>query len=190
MNKDFLDSCIKLFEYYKSLADKAMAQVSEEKLFWQYNEDSNSIAIIVHHLWGNMLSRWTDFLTADGEKEWRDRDAEFENIAESRQALLVKWEEGWQCLFSALRPLTGADLERLIYIRNQGHTVTEAITRQLAHYASHVGQIIYIAKMVSNQPWQTLSIAKGASKGFNEEKFAQEKSKQHFTDEFKDISDK
>lgn len=186
MNKNFLDSCIKLFEYYKSQAEQAMAQVSEEKLFWRYNEESNSIAIIVHHLWGNMLSRWTDFLAADGEKEWRDRDAEFEHTAESKQALLAKWEEGWQCLFSALRPLNASDLERTVYIRNQGHTVTEAITRQLAHYSSHVGQIIYIAKMTAQQPWQTLSIAKGASKNFNREKFAQEKSKQHFTDEFKD----
>ncbi len=184
MNQDFLDSGIKLFEYYKSMAEKAMAQVSEEQLFWQYNENSNSIAIIIHHLWGNMLSRWTDFLTADGEKEWRDRDAEFENIAESKEELLAKWEAGWECLLSALRPLKASDLERIVYIRNQGHTVTEAITRQLAHYASHVGQIIYIAKMAAHQPWQTLSIAKGASKDFNEEKFAREKSKQHFTDEF------
>lgn len=186
MNQNFLDSSIKLFEYYKSLAEKAMAQVSEEQLFWQYNENSNSIAIIIHHLWGNMLSRWTDFLTADGEKEWRDRDAEFENTAESKEALFAKWEAGWECLLRALRPLNASDLERIVYIRNQGHTVTEAITRQLAHYASHVGQIIYIAKMAAQQPWQTLSIAKGTSKEFNEEKFAQEKSKQHFTDELKE----
>ncbi|RYD96747.1 MAG: DUF1572 domain-containing protein [Sphingobacteriales bacterium] len=185
MNKVFLDAGIKLFEYYKSMAEKAMAQVPEEMLFWQYNADSNSIAVIVHHLWGNMLSRWTDFLTTDGEKEWRDRDTEFENTVESKEALFAKWEEGWQCLLSALKPLNESDLERIVYIRNQGHTVTEAITRQLAHYASHVGQIIYIAKMAANEPWQTLSIAKGASKDFNGEKFAQEKSKQHFTDEFK-----
>lgn len=184
MNRDFLDACIKLFEYYKSLADKAMAQVPEEQLYWQYNADSNSIAIIVHHLWGNMLSRWTDFLTTDGEKEWRDRDAEFESTTEKKAALMAKWEAGWDCLLSALRPLNATDLEKIVYIRNQGHTVMEAITRQLAHYASHVGQIIYIAKMAANQPWKTLSIAKGASKEFNEAKFAQEKNKQHFTDEF------
>ncbi|OJV51774.1 MAG: hypothetical protein BGO31_11575 [Bacteroidetes bacterium 43-16] len=184
MNKDFLDSSIKLFEYYKSLAEKAMAQVSDEKLFWQYNADSNSIAIIVQHLWGNMLSRWTDFLTADGEKEWRDRDAEFEDLIRDRTELYTKWEAGWACLLQALRPLNESDLNKIVYIRNQGHTVTEAITRQLAHYASHVGQIIYIAKMVAEQPWQTLSIAKGASNDFNQEKFALEKSKQHFTDEF------
>lgn len=186
MNQAFLDSVIKLFEYYKSMAEKAMAQVPEAQLFWQYNKDSNSIAVIVHHLWGNMLSRWTDFLNADGEKEWRDRDAEFENTIRDKEELFAKWEAGWDCLLTTLRQLDEADLERIIYIRNQGHTVTDAITRQLAHYASHVGQIIYIAKMVADKPWQTLSIAKGASKDFNEEKFAQEKGKQHFTDEFKD----
>lgn len=186
MNQEFLDSVIKLFEYYKSMAEKAMAQVPDTQLFWQYNEDSNSIAVIVHHLWGNMLSRWTDFLNADGEKEWRDRDAEFQNTIRNKEELFTKWEAGWDCLLTTLRQLNGADLERIIYIRNQGHTVTDAITRQLAHYASHVGQIIYIAKMAADKPWQTLSIAKGASKAFNEEKFAQEKGKQHFTDELKD----
>lgn len=186
MNQAFLDSVIKLFAYYKSMAEKAMAQVPDAQLFWQYNEDSNSIAVIVQHLWGNMLSRWTDFLNTDGEKEWRDRDAEFEHKIRDKATLFTKWEAGWDCLLTALRQLNATDLDRIIYIRNQGHTVTDAITRQLAHYASHVGQIIYIAKMVADKPWQTLSIAKGASKDFNKEKFAQEKSRQHFTEEFKD----
>jgi hypothetical protein len=182
MESSYLSSVKKQFEYYKTLGEKAMGQVSDDKLFWQYNDESNSIAAIVKHMWGNMLSRWTDFLTSDGEKEWRNRDAEFENDITTRLDLLAKWNEGWQCLFNALEQLQDEDLERMIYIRNMGHTVMEAINRQLPHYAYHVGQIVFIAKMVCDKNWNSLSIPKGDSKKLNEEKFAQPKHREHFTD--------
>jgi hypothetical protein len=184
MENDYLQSTKKQLAYYKMLGDKTFAQLNEAQLFWQFNEESNSIAMIVKHLWGNMLSRWTDFLTSDGEKEWRNRDAEFENDIANKEELLAKWNEGWHCLFNAINPLTEADLSKEIYIRNQGHTITEAINRQLAHYPYHVGQIVFLGKMLCNQNWQSLSIPKGDSKIFNTEKFAKPKHKQHFTDEF------
>lgn len=168
---DYLNSTRKQFEYYKMLGEKTFAQVSDEQLFWQYNEESNSIAIIVNHLWGNMLSRWTDFLTSDGEKEWRQRDAEFENDIAGREELLTKWNEGWACLFKALDSLTTEDLNKEIYIRNEGHSVVEAINRQLAHYPYHVGQIVFIGKMVCDTNWNSLSIPRGNSKAFNTEMF-------------------
>jgi len=171
------------FEYYKMLDDKTFEQLTEEQLFWQYNEESNSIAIIVKHLWGNMLSRWTDFLTSDGEKEWRNRDAEFESDFNNREELLEKWNAGWTSLFTAINSLKTEDLDKIIYIRNQGHTVTEAINRQLAHYPYHIGQIVFIGKMLCNSGWKSLSIPKGNSSQFNAEKFAKEKTREHFTDE-------
>lgn len=183
MEKEYLESTIKQFEYYKLLGEKAMDQLPEEKLLWQYNEESNSIATIVKHLWGNMLSRWTDLLTSDGEKVWRNRDAEFENDIASKDELLAKWNEGWQCLLNSLNSLSEDDLHKIIYIRNQGHTVLEGINRQLAHYPYHIGQIVYIAKMVSDANWKSLTIARGKSSSFNDEKFAATKSRQHFTDE-------
>ena len=183
MENEYLASAIKQFEYYKLLGDKAMEQLPAEKLFWQYNDESNSIGTIVKHLSGNMLSRWTDLMTSDGEKDWRDRDAEFENDIKSKEELLTKWNEGWQCLLNALKALNEDDLQKIIYIRNQGHTVMEAINRQLAHYPYHVGQIVYIAKMVADSDWKSLSIPRGSSQSFNAEKFAAPKSRQHFTDE-------
>ncbi|HLL43594.1 MAG TPA: DUF1572 domain-containing protein [Segetibacter sp.] len=186
MTNDYLESVKKQFEYYKMLGEKTFVQLSDDKLFWQYNQDSNSIAIIVKHLWGNMLSRWTDFLNTDGEKEWRDRDAEFENDIKTRQELTDKWNEGWMCLFNAINSLTLEDLEKIIYIRNQGHTVTEAINRQLAHYPYHVGQIVFIGKMLAENGWSSLSIPKGNSQTYNREKFSKPKERTHFTDEFLD----
>lgn len=183
MGKDYLLSAIKQFEYYQLLGERAMEQLPEEKLFWQYNDECNSIAIIVKHLCGNMLSRWTDLLTTDGEKEWRNRDAEFENDVPTRTALLTIWGEGWQCLLNTLRQLTEDDLQKIIYIRNQGHTVMEAINRQLAHYPYHIGQIVFIAKMAAGNNWKSLTIPKGNSVSFNAEMFSAPKSKQHFTDE-------
>ncbi|MCC6635005.1 MAG: DUF1572 family protein [Chitinophagaceae bacterium] len=183
MNQQYILNTIQLFEYYKSLGDKTFNQLQEKDLFWQYNNNSNSIAIIVKHLWGNMLSRWTDFLTTDGEKEWRKRDEEFENDLKNKEELLHKWKEGWDCLFKALNSLTEKDLNNTVYIRNQGHTVTDAINRQLAHYASHIGQIMYIGKMIKDADWQSLSIPKGNSQQFNQEKFAKEKHDEHFTNE-------
>lgn len=175
MKNDYLESVKKQFEYYKMLGDKTFSQVQDAKLFWQYNENSNSIATIVKHLWGNMLSRWTDFLSTDGEKEWRNRDAEFENDISTRLELINKWEDGWKCLFSALNSLTSDDLDKEIFIRNQGHTITEAINRQLAHYSYHVGQIVFIGKMVADTNWTSLSIPKGNSKAYNSEKFSKSK---------------
>ena len=183
---NYLESVRKQFAYYQMLGDKTFEQLSEAQLFWRYNADSNSIAIIVKHLWGNMLSRWTDFLEADGEKTWRNRETEFAQTIQNRAELLQKWEEGWQCLFQALDQVTSDNLEQLIYIRNQGHTVMEAINRQLAHYAYHVGQIVFIGKMLKGQQWQSLSIPKGQSEAFNAEKFSQPAQRQHFTDEYLD----
>ena len=184
MKTDFLQSTKKQFEYYKMLGEKTIAQVPDEKLFWQYNEDSNSIATVAKHLWGNMLSRWTDFLTTDGEKEWRKRDEEFENDINTREELLKKWNEGWACIFNALSSLSDEDLQKEIYIRNMGHSVTDAINRQLAHYAYHVGQIVFVGKMACGNNWTSLSIPKGKSKSFNDEKFLKPKRSEHFTDEF------
>ena len=166
------------------LGDKTFAQLCDEQLFYQYNEESNSIAIIVKHLWGNMLSRWTDFLTTDGEKEWRRRDAEFDNDIADRKELLEKWEEGWKCLFEAINPLTESDLDREIFIRNQGHSVLEAINRQLAHYPYHIGQIVFLGKMLRNDSWTSLSIPRGQFVEYNNAKFSKPKKKKHFTDEF------
>lgn len=167
--KDYITSARKQFEYYKMLGEKTFAQLSEEQLFWQYNEESNSIAMIVKHLWGNMLSRWTDFLTSDGEKEWRQRDAEFVNDIATIDELIDKWNEGWACLFKALDSLTTEDLTKEIYIRNEGHSVVEAINRQLAHYPYHIGQIVFIGKMICDEDWNSLSIPRGNSKAFNTE---------------------
>lgn len=184
MSNSFLSSAIKQFEYYKLLGEKTIAQISEDSLFWKYNEDSNSITIIVQHLSGNMLSRWTDFLTTDGEKEWRKRDDEFENIISSKEELLNTWNAGWACLFDALSKLQTTNLETIVYIRNQGQTVTEAINRQLCHYAYHVGQIVFIGKMIALNNWQSLSIPKGNSQAYNQQKFEQPKQQVHFTEEY------
>ena len=184
MSLDYLNSVKKQFVYYKQLGDKTIEQLTEEQLFWQYNPESNSIATIVKHLWGNMLSRWSNFLTTDGEKEWRNRDAEFENDLTSKDEVLQKWNEGWSCFFDALNTLTDNDLSQTIYIRNMGHTVIEAINRQLAHYPYHIGQMVFIGKMMCNQNWVSLSIPKGKSETYNAEKFAKPKHNAHFTDEF------
>lgn len=187
---DFLESAKRQFNYYKQIGDKTFEQVEDEKLFYRFNEDSNSIAIIVQHLWGNMLSRWTDFLTSDGEKEWRQRDAEFEEVVKTREELLKKWEEGWNCLFNALDSLTEEDFFKTVYIRNQGHSVMEAINRQLAHYPYHIGQIVYIGKMLATNEWKSLSIPKNKSTDYNSEKFSQPKRKEHFTEEHLKKKDK
>jgi len=181
--ESYLTSIIKQFEYYQSLGNKTFDQVSDEALFWQPNAESNSMAMVVKHVHGNMLSRWTDFLTSDGEKEWRQRDAEFDNDLKDRDDLLAKWKEGWNCVFDALKPLIEKDLESIIYIRNMGHTVTEAINRQLAHYAYHVGQIVFLGKLIQDENWQSLSIPRGESKAYNKEKFSQPKARKHFTDD-------
>lgn len=181
--QSYLDSVKSLLLYYKSLGEKAMAQLSDEQLFWQYNEASNSIAIIVNHLVGNMLSRFTDFLTSDGEKPWRNRDEEFENRFSSREELLEYWNNGWACLMNALDSLSSAELEHIVYIRNDGHTVIEALNRQLAHYPYHIGQMVFIAKMLKDEDWQSLSISKNKSSEYNARKFSQEKNRCYFTED-------
>ena len=183
MPTETLPSLLSQFEYYKRLGEKALAQIPDEKLGWQANPSSNSAATIVKHLWGNMLSRWTDFLTTDGEKPWRDRDAEFENDLLSREDVRQKWHEGWAVFLSALRALREEDLDRTIYIRNQGHSVRDAINRQLAHYSYHVGQIVFLGKMLAPD-WVSLSIPKGESGRFNQDKFSSPQHPEHYTDEF------
>lgn len=168
---NYLTSVKKEFQRYKSLGEKAIAQVPDEALHWQYNDESNSIATTVKHLWGNMLSRWTDFLTTDGEKEWRQRDAEFEEDKASRQEIMARWEEGWSCLFAALDSLTEANLNQVVYIRAEPHSVMEAINRQLAHYPYHVGQIVYLARMQAGTGWKSLTIPKNKSEEFNKKMF-------------------
>jgi hypothetical protein len=241
MNADYLNSAKQQFQYYKQLGDKTMAQLSDEQLYWQYNDASNSIAIQVKHLWGNMMSRWTDFLTTDGEKDFRKRDKEFKlsvgpslqgvdndaegvdndaegvdndaegvdndaegvdtdiaegvdndaegvdtDIAEgvnknvrdctnehSRAVITERWELGWACLFTALDAINEGNFDTVIYIRNQGHTISEAVNRQMTHYAYHVGQMVYLGRMMKGDDWQSLSIPKGDSKTYNAEKFSQ-----------------
>ncbi|MFK7923340.1 MAG: DUF1572 family protein [Bacteroidia bacterium] len=184
MIENYLDAVRKQFQYYQLLGEKTFALLDDEQLFWQYNPESNSVAVMVKHLWGNMLSRWTDFLTADGEKDWRDRDGEFEATIQNREELLTKWAEGWDCVFQAMDSITPEHYESVIYIRNMGHSIPEAINRQLAHYAYHVGQIVYLGRMLKGADWQSLSIPKGESKTFNKQKFSKPKRIEHFTEEF------
>jgi Protein of unknown function (DUF1572) len=185
MQQNYLESIQKQFAYYKLLGDKTIAQLSEAELLWQYSADSNSVAILVNHLSGNMLSRWTDFLTTDGEKEWRNRDQEFEQDSiKTKSDLLERWEKGWACLFAALEAINVDNFQQIIYIRNQGHTIVDAFNRQLAHYAYHVGQMVFLGKLLKGAGWQNLSIPKGTSSAYNADKFKEEKGLRHFTDEF------
>lgn len=165
----FLQSVLNRFSEYKTLGDKTIAQLGEEQLHFRPNATSNSIAIIIRHMHGNMRSRWTAFLTEDGEKPWRQRDAEFEPNVLPREVLVQHWNEGWAVLFDALSTLTEHDLLKKITIRSQPLTVVDAINRQLAHYSSHVGQIMFIGKWLQGEAWQALSIPKGASQQFNAE---------------------
>lgn len=163
MTNNYLQSARTLFDKYKGLGEKTIDQLSDEQLHWQYNEDSNSIAMLINHLWGNMMSRWTDFLTTDGEKEWRQRDAEFAVNNETRGQLMLKWTEGWDRLFNAINALSSDDLEKKIKIRGNENTVTDAINMAMVHYASHIGQIMYIGKMLRGEEWISLSIPRKKS---------------------------
>lgn len=180
--ENFLESARKLFRYYKGLGEKAIDQLTDDEVLRKPNEASNSIALIVHHLSGNMLSRFTDFLTTDGEKPWRNRESEFEESYPDRKAMMAAWEKGWVCLFNAIDALQPADLSKIIYIRNEGQSVLEAIQRQLAHYPHHIGQILYQAKILKGDGFKSLSIPKGGSAAFNQEKFSQDRERKHFTD--------
>ncbi len=159
----FLKDAIKRFKYYKELGDKTFEQITDDAFFYQPSSESNSIAVIVQHMYGNMLSRWTNFLTEDGEKEWRKRDAEFEQITCSKQDIVSFWNEGWNCLLKTLESLTPEDLSKTITIRTEPLLVYDAILRQLAHYPYHVGQIVYLGRLSKNEEWVSLSIPKGDS---------------------------
>jgi len=163
----YIEDSLSLFRYYKTLAERAMAQLTDDQLQETLDSESNSIAIVVKHMTGNMQSRWPDFLTTDGEKPGRDRDGEFEDPPGTREALLAAWEAGWQCLFTALEPLSDADLQRTVTIRGEPHSVMQAINRQLAHYAYHCGQIVFLAKHLRGSEWKSLSIPRRKSAEFN-----------------------
>jgi len=183
INNYYLESVKKQFLYYRILGEKAMEQLEPEQLFISVNDDTNSIAVIVKHLSGNMISRWTDFLTSDGEKEWRNRDGEFEGTITNKEELMTVWDKGWGVFLDTLNALTPDQLETIIYIRNEGHTVIEAINRQLAHYPYHIGQIVFYAKMLKKTEWNSLSIPKNKSNSYNADKFSKEKSIKNFTDD-------
>jgi hypothetical protein len=163
----YIQDSLDLFRYYKKLGERAMAQVTDEQLFELLDDEANSIALVVKHMAGNMRSRWTDFLTSDGEKPDRNRDSEFVDPPATRAALMEVWEDGWSRVFGALELLTDADLGRTITIRGEAHSVMQAINRQVAHYAHHIGQIVLLAKHFAGAQWQSLSVPKNRSADFN-----------------------
>lgn len=167
LGKEYLSTVIKRLKYYKELGEKTFEQLEEKDFHLLPTSESNSIAVIVQHLSGNMLSRFTNFLTEDGEKEWRQRDDEFEIHDLSKQQIVDIWNKGWECCFEALESLTENDLLTIIYIRKEPLTVVDAINRQLAHYPYHIGQILYIGRMIKNKDWKNLSIPKGQSSQYN-----------------------
>lgn len=184
----YISSVQKQFHYYKQLADSACQQLSHEEIFsqlprMQKSMQTNSIAVIMQHLAGNMLSRWTNIWKEDGEKQWRKRDGEFVSPKQGLSELEAYWEEGWACLFKVVDSLEIEDLERTVYIRNMGHSLVEAMNRQLMHYAYHIGQIVFIAKEWRGDDWSSLSIPLGESQTYNKEKFSEFKRKEHLTSE-------
>ena len=162
----YVEDALAVFHYYKKLAERAMEQVKDEQLFETLDHEANSIAIILKHMVGNMRSRWTDFLTTDGEKPNRNRDSEFVDPAATRATLMAGWESGWRSVFGAIEPLTDADLGRRVTIRGEAHSVMQAINRQLAHYPHHVGQIVLLAKHFASDHWQSLSVPRNKSAEF------------------------
>ncbi len=168
LTTSYLNDSRAVFTQYKQLAEKAMAQATDEQLFAALDQEMNSIALIVKHLAGNMRSRWTDFLTTDGEKPDRNRDTEFMDPPTSRSELMAVWEDGWSRVFAALEPLSDADLARTVTIRGEPHSVMQAINRQIAHYACHCGQIVFLAKHLQHENWKSLSIPRGQSAAFNQ----------------------
>ncbi len=166
---NYLEDAVSLFRYYKRLGEGALSQVSDEQLVAVLDPEMNSLAIIVKHMAGNMRSRWTDFLTSDGEKPNRQRDTEFEDAPSTRAAVVAVWEEGWRRVFAALTPLKETDLGRTVSIRGEAHSVMQAIHRQIAHYAYHVGQIVFLAKHLQNSQWKSLSVPRRRSEAFNQQ---------------------
>ena len=172
----YLEDSLTVFRYYKNIAEKAMEQVTDDQLIAVSDEEMNSIAVIVKHMAGNMCSRWSDFLVSDGEKPGRNRDEEFSAPPEGRAALLELWEQGWQCVFEALEPLSDQDLQRTVTIRGEVHSVMQAINRQVAHYPYHCGQIVFLAKHFQHANWKSLSVPRGQSAEFNRRVLAGEAS--------------
>ncbi|MGH9501445.1 MAG: DUF1572 domain-containing protein [Terriglobales bacterium] len=168
LTTSYLRDSLSLFRYYKKLTERAMEQVGDEQLLDVLDGEMNSIAIIIKHLAGNMRSRWTNFLTSDGEKTDRKRDTEFETPPSTRAALMALWEEGWDCVFTALEPLSDAEVDRTVLIRGDPHSVMQAINRQIAHYSYHCGQIVFLAKHLQAQRWKSLSVPRGKSEEFNQ----------------------
>jgi hypothetical protein len=172
----YLEDSLTVFRYYKNLAEKAIAQVTDDQLTAVLDGEMNSIAVIVKHMAGNMRSRWTDFLTTDGEKPDRDRETEFAAPPSTRGELLTLWEQGWQCLFNALEPMSAHDLDRTVTIRGEAHSAMQAINRQVAHYPYHCGQIVFLAKHFQHANWKSLSVPRGQSAEFNRRVLAGEAS--------------
>lgn len=168
MGEEYLSTVIKRLKYYKLLGEQTFGQLDEKDFHWQPGPESNSIAVIIQHISGNMLSRWTNFLTDDGEKEWRQRDDEFEIHNYSKQQLIDIWDKGWKCFLDTLASLTAGDLLKTIYIRKEPLTAIDAINRQLAHYPYHIGQIVYLGRMIKKEDWKNLSIPKGKSQQYNQ----------------------
>jgi len=168
---DYLKSALYESCRYKSLGDKTFEQLEDSDIHWSLNNSGNSIAVLVKHLSGNMLSRWTNFLTEDGEKTWRDRDSEFETSYRTKKEMILAWEKGWNCYFNAIQEIHPRNLKNTIKIRSEQHTLTQAINRQLTHYSYHIGQIVLLGKAVKGGKWISLSIPKGQSKAFNKAKF-------------------
>ena len=179
ISTNYLESARNQFAYYKRLGEKTFAQLADEQLFHRADPEANSIAIIVNHL------RWTDFLTSDGEKEWRERDDEFEDVIATRAEMLARWEEGWQCLFDALYTVNAENFGTTVLIRAQEHSIVDAVNRQLCHYSYHVGQIVLLGRLLKGPQWKSLSIPRGGSSAFNQEKFARGTHGGHFTDDLK-----
>lgn len=168
LGAEYLSPTIKRLKYYKDLGEKTFVQLEEKDFHWQPSSESNSIAVIIQHMAGNMLSRWTNFLTEDGEKEWRQRDEEFEVHDYSKEQLIKTWDDGWKCFLDSLESLTTDDLLKTIYIRKESMSAIDAITRQIAHYTYHLGQIVYIGRIIKNENWKSLSIPKNHSQQYNQ----------------------
>ena len=174
---DFIQSSRKEFLRYKTMAEKTFAQLSDKQLLHTYHPEDNSIAQIAKHIIGNMNSRWTNFLTEDGEKSWRQRDTEFEKPYTTKEELLAAWESGWQLVFSALDSINSENFSTPVTIRREPHSIMEAVQRQVAHYASHVGQIVFLGKSIKGDAWESLSIPKGQSEAFNQKYYKEQKAR-------------
>jgi hypothetical protein len=171
LQTDYLKSLLFECKRYKSLGDKTFGQLNDPDIHWKYESTGNSIAVIVKHLSGNMLSRWTNFFSEDGEKTWRNRDSEFEDTYNTKEEMLVAWEKGWNCFFDAIQEINEENFKNTIKIRNEPHSIPQALNRQLAHYSYHIGQIVLLGKTIKGENWVSLSIPKGQSKAFNQTKF-------------------